>query len=200
MTTPEPRPASAALSQRAPVDSSWPAQHIEPYRRQLVQRLDDVERRLDDATQRHDDAADQGRGKIDELRAKVPDVGDNPSEVEWLTRRAAQADADLAASQHEAALMDLWVQRQTLSVELHDLASRIAQVDDLLETGVYAAGNAALREVIKLDVLETAADFANATAILDIARQRVVHVKRMHREIHTALRKARLSAESARKR
>lgn len=199
MTTPDPRLFSTPLRQTAPFDSRWPKQHIEPYRNQLLGQLQDVERALDEVEQQHEETAEAAVKERAELLEKIPDVGDNPSEVEWLTRRAAQADHGLAACRSEVASLELWVQRQKLTFEAHELGARIAQVDDLLEPAEYAAGNAAQMAIIMLDLQEAGADHAHDTGVLEIARQRLVHAKRMHREIHNALRRLQKAAERSQK-
>lgn len=197
-TPPDPMP-SEALGQTAPIDPAWPAPLVEPFRQRLVHRMDEVHRRGMEISEEYEALDEKANRELNQLYAKIPDVGDNPSLVEWLTRRAAQAEHDLARSRHELAMQELWLKRQQLMHDVRSLATRVAQIDQLTESGPYTAGNDTQLAIIEVDLQEAAVQLAHENVVLEFSRRRIDLSKRLHREINTALRTARRAEERARK-
>lgn len=200
MTDSQPNPSpSDVLGQTAPINPAWPVQLVEPYRQQLVARIDEVHRRFMEATEQDEAVDDGAQPELERLHATIPDVGDKPTLVEWLTRRAAQAELDLAQARHDLTMQERWVKRGQLRYEARCKEARVAQIDHLTESGAYTAGNDTQLEIIELDLQDAAAELGHERVALEYARQRVDLTKRMHREINTALRAAKRAEERAKK-
>lgn len=159
------------------------------YRDELVRRREALQRRVEAAEQDYNSCTEQADKEITAAREAVPDLTDPPNELEWLTLRAAQADRDLVQTRHAVTLGEKLLAVETLLVERDELDLRIGQVDHMMEVGPPAAGNDTQLAILMLDVQEQAGEQRNAAAALDCARRRLTLTKRMHREIHVALRK-----------
>ncbi|MGY3520197.1 hypothetical protein ACVMYR_28220 [Micromonospora sp. PTRAS2] len=196
--TPARRQPSEVLSQRSPVDAAWTRQ-VEPQRQQLLNRFDDASSRVAAADEECDGLDAAAEQDLAELEAKIPDVGEEPTEVEWLTRRAAQADQQVAFARHDVALREGTVRREHSRREAVEVQARIGQIDDLLEGGAYAAGAEAQMAILMLDVQQSGLDLAHEIASLDFARQRLALAEHVQRDVHAALRAARRTEGQARK-
>ncbi|MFI2664159.1 hypothetical protein [Micromonospora carbonacea] len=197
-TTPGRRPPSAVLNQQSPVDAAW-TRRVEPRRQQLLDRFDDASRRVIAADEECDDLDAAAGQELAELDAKIPDVGEEPTEVEWLTRRAAQADQQVSYARHDVALREATVRREHSRREAVEVQARIGQIDDLLEGGGYAAGAEAQMAILMLDVQQSGLDLAHEVASLDFARQRLALAEHVQRDVHAALRAAQRSESRAQK-
>jgi hypothetical protein len=169
--------------------ADWPRQVVEPYREGLLRRWDSLTERIEAADGEWDELAEKTRPEIESLAAKVPELGEEPTEIEYLTMRAAQADVDLAEVQRDVALEDLHLKVQKLVLERCEVGLRAGQVDHVIEEGVQAVGNDDQLAILMLRVRESSLELASATAAVDLYRQRLTLTKRMHRDVHAALRK-----------
>lgn len=197
-TQPDPLP-SDTLGQVAPLDPAWPAHLIEPYRNNILDRMDETARRGDDALEVCKTLDEKADRELDQLRARIPDLGEERSLVEWLTRRAAQVEYDLAESRLDMASQEALIKRNQLSHETRTLEARVGHLDYLTESGPYAAGNDSQLSIIELDLQESAVRLVHEKVTLEYARQRMGLVKQLHREVNTALRAAKRAEERAAK-
>lgn len=174
--------------------NDWPKQVIDPYRELLAAQYRSLGERIEQAKQRCDDVDAAATAEVDALTAKIPEIGEQPTDVEYLTMRAAQADRDLAAAGHDVASSKAWLAVQLLHVERNEIDLRIGQIDHLTEQGPAAAGNDDQLAILMLDVKEASFEQAGAATSVEFARQRLALTKTMHRDIHAALRKVQRAA------
>lgn len=198
-TPPTEQPPSAYLGTSPPYDG-WPSLPAEFYRNRLLKLLDEANERATELGKRHDELVERTDKELAELREKIPDVGENPTLVEWLTRRAAQVDYDLAESEHDEAIGKALLEFEKAEREYYELEAQLGYLDNLLESGEYAAGNQIQVEVLGLAVDDAALDIGYAAAKLELAQRKHALIKRLHREVHTALRKAQRAERSQKKR
>lgn len=193
-STPERVTPSAELSNMPPLEK-WAEEFVRPHRNRLLALLDMAAKRLDQASERHEQACERADRELKVLLEKIPEVGDSPTELEWLTRRAAQADYELALAQHDLARQETHVAYLKALRDYCRLELRIGQIDDVIEPAAYAAGNDAQLDIMMFELEETVADYVHAVGALELMRERLAAAKRMHREIHAALRRAKKAAE-----
>jgi hypothetical protein len=169
--------------------ADWPRQVVEPYRALLAAALQSLETKVDQARQRLDDLETAAEAELDALLAKIPESGDEPAQVEYLTVRAAQVDWDLAEARHRVTIAEAFLDLQKVHAERCELALRLGQVDHLVEDGVVASGNDDQLAILMVDAKSSSFEQVAAATSLDFARQRLTLAKRMHRDVHAALRK-----------
>lgn len=189
-TQPPPRPVADILRDNEPTLADLPAHLIKPYRDHLVALVDAAERHMRKAEDAYDTAVEEPFAEH-----KIPEAAENPTELEWLTRRAAEADRDLALEQRTVALGERWLVWKTAEREFREKYLRINHIDHLLEARGFAVGNDSLLAMFTLDLRDAQAEEAHAATTLGIARERLRHAKQAHKDVHAALRRAQRAAE-----
>lgn len=182
-----PTPTTVPTPGTPPVD-------VQQYRADLCRQRDTIQQRVEAAEQDYNTYGELADKDITAAREAVPELGDTYTELDWLTFRAAQADRDLMQAGHAVTLHQKLLAVETLLVERDGIDLRIGQVDHMAEVGCAAAGNDAQLAILMLDVQEAAAERQNAAAAVDYARRRLTLTKRMHGDIHAALRKVQRAA------
>lgn len=170
-------------------DDTWPKRVVDPHRDRLVERAQLLTERIDQARGRYAELGTQADTEVEGLSAKISDLADQATDVEYLTWRAAVVDRDLVEATHGVSLAEQWLALEKFYVDRNELYLRIGQLDHLVEGGSIAAGNDDHLALLMLDVKESSLEQITAAASLDFARQRLTLTKRMHRDVHTALRK-----------
>lgn len=175
-----------------------------PYRAQLMARSDRLNNQIRQLAEKRDQAYADAQPKIEALTANVPDTpGDEQgmvTAVELLTKRAAEADLELAFHTNEVATVQLHLKYTKAVAERDDLNMRIGQIDHLIEDSdpVRSPGNDDQLAIWTLHAHESALDVANAEIGLQFARRRLEHAKKVHREIHASLRREQLAEQADR--
>lgn len=164
------------------------------YRGELCRQRDALQLRVEAVEQDYNAHAERADKEIAAARNAVSDLTGPPTEMEWVTFRAAQVDRDLVQARHAVTLHEKMLATETLVAERDELDLRIGQVDHMMEVGAAAAGNDAQLAILMLDVQESAGEQQHAMTALDYARRRLTLTKRMHREIHATLRKLQRAA------
>lgn len=189
-TQPPPGSAADILRENEPNLADLPTDLIKPYRDHLVALVDAAERRMRRAEDAYDSAVEEPFADH-----KIPDRADNPTELEWLTRRAAEADRDLALEQRTVELGERWRAWKTAEREFREAYLRINHLDHLLEGRGFAVGNDSLLAMFTLDLRDAQVEEAHSGTTLEIARERLRHARQAHKDVHAALRKAQRAAQ-----
>ncbi|MFG1846860.1 hypothetical protein [Micromonospora carbonacea] len=190
--TDTPTPPSTVLRQTAPRHPEW-HRHTSRRRQQLLTHMDTLAQQINDLDTTIDNLADNTR--INNLYDAIPDVGDTPTPAEWLTRRAAQTEHQLAVLRRDVAHREAVLRQTCLTCELVEAEMQVGQLDDLTEGGPYAAGNEPLMQVMALDVRLAALAAGHEQASLDIAREQLRLIEQVRRELTAALRKVSRAAK-----
>lgn len=173
-----------------PDHAHWLTDVFEPRRAALTERLATATRQYEEAHDRYQQLTDDGNRQIEEIEATTTVADDDATEVEYLTARATQTDRDLLVANLELAASQSWLEVRRLGMRKIDLDFQVWQAAALVEVGPIAAGNETQLDIIMIDVEEAAAEHALAVADLDRARRRLDATKRLHKEVHAALRAA----------
>lgn len=177
------------------------ARLAKPYRDQLEARWKRLDEQIGPLEEQVDQVHERARAHLEALEAKVPETSGNPTDIEWLTRRAAQADLDLAIRTRDVAVAEANINWCKVVAERDDIEVRIGQVDHLAEHDdpVLSPGNDDQLAMWTLEAQESAFDLAASETVLQFARRRLDHAKKAHREIHAALRKRQAAARASKK-
>lgn len=173
-----------------------------PYRQRLDAQADRLNEQIDAFDEQLDKVYEEALPKLEALEAKMPDLGEaTPTAVQYLTRRAARADLDIAIYTRDVAAGEVRVKCAKAVAERDDLDVRRGQVDHLAEDGdpVLSPGNDDLLAIWMLAAHESAIELATAETCLQFARRRLEHAKKAQREVREALRAQKRAEEQAAK-
>jgi hypothetical protein len=189
---PEPQDRNLSPSAADP----WSAR-LAGYRRALIAERDRLGERIEQAEARFDAVGPEHRDHIESLAARIPDLGGSPTEIEYLTWRAAEADRDLALVRYEVALTEAGMAVRDLGVQQSQLDLRIGQVDHLTGDDPFGIGGDEHLAILMIDLEGANLEAFAAARTAELARKRLAEMTTMHDKIHARLRDVDPSARAA---
>jgi uncharacterized protein (UPF0212 family) len=165
---------------------------VRPIWEDLAARGERVGERRKAAEERCDKAHEAADAEVDALAAKASPIDPDASDLEWLTGRAAQVDRDLASGKHAVTISEANLDLAKIDLEWAELELQMSHVGLLMEdsAGAVAVGNDDQMAIYRLEVQAAALEHATALAKLDLARRQFTLVKRLHKDVHAALKRA----------
>ncbi|MEU5945121.1 hypothetical protein ABZ793_06110 [Micromonospora sp. NPDC047465] len=175
-----------------------------PYREQLEARTRQLDEQIEPLDRQHDEVYEKAQPKIEALEAALPPEFDDeqaPTAVEWLTRRAALIDMDVAIYVRDVAAAEAYIKYCKAIAERDEIELRVGQLDHFTEASdpVLSVGHDDQLAIWTLQAQESAIELASAETALQFARRRLEHAKKAQREIQNALRREKRSEEQAAK-
>jgi chromosome segregation ATPase len=171
--------------------TDYSQQAFDQYREGLIAQLDTLEPQIKHARERYDTLQQEAQAEVDALEARIPDTVEKPNELQYLTRRAAQLDAELAYARRSVEMADALLASHRLDEQISVLEMRLASIDHMADTGLWATGNDPYLALAALNAQQAATDTASAVTSVVAAKERLRLTKQLHKEFHAVLRKVR---------